>query len=134
MPDHYHLLIKVLDQAKIYQYLNNIGNSYTHFFNTKFERLGPLWKSGYKMVRVKNNEQLLHLSRYINLNPTTAGLVDKSEDWIFSSYRDLITEKLFLNELIKEISISNPETYQKFVENNKDYQKKLKMIKKLKID
>ena len=33
---------------------------------------------------------MLHLSRYIHLNPVSAGLVDRAEDWKFSSYRDYI--------------------------------------------
>jgi hypothetical protein len=33
---------------------------------------------------------LLHLSRYIHLNPVLAGLVNRAEDWEFSSYRDYI--------------------------------------------
>jgi hypothetical protein len=33
---------------------------------------------------------LLHLTRYIHLNPVAAGLVSKAEDWEFSSYRDYL--------------------------------------------
>ena len=33
---------------------------------------------------------LVHLSRYIHLNPVMAGLVERAEDWEFSSYREYI--------------------------------------------
>lgn len=133
MPDHFHLLVKVLDKHFIYHYLNNIGNSYTRFLNTKLERKGPLWQSAYKMVRIKSNEQLLHVSRYIHLNPTTARLVASPEDWEFSSYRNLITNEKLLRKIITEISINNSKRYQKFVEGRIDYQKTLAIIKKLQI-
>lgn len=130
MPDHYHLLVKVLNKDLIYQYINNYGNAYTRYFNTKLGRKGPLWQSGYNSVKVESNEQLLHVSRYIHLNPTTTGLVDKPEDWPYSSYKDYIGNSKFL-DIMKEVSIKSPLTYKKFCEDNIDYQRKLKQIKKL---
>jgi hypothetical protein len=41
-------------------------------------------------VHVDRNEYLVHLSRYIHLNPVVAGLAKQPEDWEFSSYRDYI--------------------------------------------
>jgi putative transposase len=131
MPDHYHLLLKILYNNSFSKYLSDVENSFSRFFNIHFYRKGPLWQSNFKAVRIKSAEQLLHVSRYIHLNPTTANLVDKPEDWRLSSYNDFIKEGQFLKESIKEISISEPSSYKRFVEDNKDYQKKLKIIKKL---
>lgn len=131
IPDHYHLLIKILKDNKLSKYINDIENSYTRYFNIRFNRKGPLWESSFKAVRVENNEQLLHVSRYLHLNPTTAGLVERPEDWKYSSYKDLITNDKFLKEYLHEISISDANSYKRFVENNIDYQKKLGFIKKL---
>ena len=86
MPDHYHLLFKVQDEYSISKYISDIENSYTRYFNLKYHRKGPLWQSRYRYVLIKSNEQLLHTSRYIHLNPTTRGLVSQPEDWQFSSY------------------------------------------------
>lgn len=130
MPDHYHLLIKILKENCLSKYMNDIENSYSRFFNIKFERKGPLWQSNFKFVRIKSNEQLLHVTRYIHINPTTNNLVEKPEDWIFSSYKNYLKKDILKNYLI-EISIKDPETYRKFVEDRIDYQKKLKLIKKL---
>jgi len=114
MPDHYHIVVKVLDQTKICHYLNNIGNAYTHFLNTKLNRKGPLWQSPYKMVLIKTNEQ-------------------KPENWEFSSYRDFITDQKYL-DIVNEISIKRPHSYRTFVEDNQDYQTRIKLIKKVRID
>lgn len=130
MPDHYHLLVKIFS-AKITNYVSKIENSFSRYFNLKFERKGPLWQSRFRSVRIKTNEQLLHVHRYIHLNPTTAGLVDKPEKWLLSSYRDFIEETEFLKKEIREISIFTPKLYKKFVEDQKEYQIKLKQIKSL---
>jgi len=134
MPDHYHLVIKILKDDLLSKYISDVENSYTHFLNKKFGRKGPLWQSRFRAVLIKTNEQLLHVIRYVILNPTTSNLVEKPEDWHFSSYKDIISNPIFLKEYLSEISISNPITFKKFVENNIDYQKKLKLIKKLTLE
>lgn len=134
MPTHYHLLVKILDDDLFSQYIANIENSYSRFFNLKFHRKGPLWESRYKAVRIRSDEQLLHVSRYIHLNPTTAYLVERPEDWQFSSYKDIITDDYFLNKELTDFSMKSKEAYKKFVENNIYYQKTLKIIKNYLLD
>ena len=130
MPDHYHLLIEILKEDCLSKYINDIENSYSRFFNIKFNRKGPLWQSNFKFILIKSNEQLLHISRYININPTTNYLVEKPEDWIFSSYKYYLNNNILKNYLT-EISINDTDSYKNFCENNIDYQRKLKLIKKL---
>lgn len=96
MPDHYHLLIKILKEDVFSKYISNVENSFTRYFNLRFNRKGPLWQGRFKAVRIKNNEQLLHVSRYIHLNPTNNNLVQKPEDWLFSSYKIIISNDYFL--------------------------------------
>lgn len=129
MPDHYHLLVKPLISSNraIYLYIGKIENSFSRYFNLNKHRKGPLWQSRFRSVLIKTNEQLLHVSRYIHLNPVTEGLVAKPEDWQNSSYMDYLNQNTL--KTLKEISIINSQTYRQFVENNKDYQKTLKRIK-----
>jgi len=131
MPDHYHLLLKIIKDNCLTKYINDLENSYTRFFNIKFKRKGPLWQSSFRAVLIKSDEQFLHISRYIHLNPTSAELVIKPADWIYSSYKNIITDKSLLKDILTEYSISNSINYKKFVENNRDYQQKLQLIKKL---
>lgn len=134
MPDHYHFLIKNLFPGGLSKYLNDVENSFTRYFNTKFGRRGPLWVAPFKAVVIRSNEQLLHVTRYIHLNPSTEGLVDKPENWTYSSYKEYINNPFLLKNYLREISISDPVAYKKFVENNQSYQKKLKLIRKLIIE
>lgn len=133
MPDHYHILFKVVGEYPVSKYLNDVENSYTRYFNLKYNRKGPLWQSSYRSVRVCSNEQLLHVSRYIHLNPTTSNLVKRPEDWAHSSYKDCIVNTSLLNNF-NEISTKKSSSYKKFVESSLDYQKSLKEIKRLRLD
>lgn len=134
MPTHYHLVLKVNKDNILSKYIGDVENSYTRFFNQKFDRKGPLWQSRFKAVRIETEEQLLHVTRYVHLNAVTSRLVNLPEDWQFSSYKDFISNKIILKEIITEISISDPNQYKKFVENNIDYQRKLHLIKKIIIE
>ena len=129
MPDHYHLIVKVLSN-NFSKYISDVQNSYTRYFNVKIGRKGPLWQSRYRIAHIKTSEQLLHTTRYVHLNPTSSNLVAKPEDWKFSSYRDFINNQDILRS-ITELTISSPINYRKFVEDRIDYQRKLKKIKNL---
>jgi len=129
MPDHYHLVIKVLKE-QISKYISKVENSITRYFNKINNRKGPLWQSRFKSALIKSNEQLLHVVRYVHINSTTSFFVKKPEDWEFSSYREYLTNKKILKE-VREISIRSVSDFKKFTENNIDYQKRLKSIKKI---
>lgn len=128
MNDHYHLLLKTSND-RLSNFLGQVESSYSHYFNLKYQRRGPLWQSKFRLVRVKTNDQLLHLSRYLHINPTTAYLVDNPKDWEYSSYGEYVKGNAL--DGLKEISIKNPKRYKKFCEDQIDYQRTLKKIKSL---
>ena len=131
MPTHIHFLLTPLKENGISIYMKNLLNSYTRYFNTKNKRKGPLWQGRFKDVLIENSEQLLHLTRYIHLNPTSSGLVKNPEDWKYSSYNEYIgrSDKQVCN--FKEYIDLTPKSYKEFVESRKDDQQELSTIKHL---
>lgn len=93
MPNHLHLLVHQQSNV-INHFMNSIGTRYSMYFNRKYHRIGVLFQDAYKAVLVTSEEQLLHLSRYIHLNPSRQNLDTpcslpeylglKATDWIFS--------------------------------------------------
>jgi len=134
MPTHIHLVLCELKEAGISSFMKKLLDSYTRYFNIKNNRKGPLWQGRFKSILIKTDEQLLHLTRYIHLNPTSDGLVDKPEDWEYSSYREYLnrTDKPLCN-YAPYLKV-NPETYKIFVEDMQDYQRRLSEIKHLLLD
>ena len=131
MPTHIHLLLQQLKDNGISRYINLILKSYAKYFNIKHNRKGPLWEGRFKNVLVDADEQLLHLTRYVHLNPVTAGIVDKPEEWLYSSYReyiDMVNEKESICEY-RDILDITPGSYKKFVEDRISYQRELEKIK-----
>lgn len=136
MPTHIHLILKQLQDNGISDYMRKILNSYSCYFNAKHKRKGPLWESKFKNVLVDNDEQLLHLTRYLHLNPVTALLIDKPENWIFSSYKEYLSKVEDSSVVCQFDNILEikPFLYRKFVNDQISYQKELAKIKKLLVD
>ena len=132
MPTHIHLMLKQLEENGISRFMNNVLNSYTRYFNLRHKRKGPLWEGRFKSKLVKSDEQLLHLSRYIHLNPVTAYLTDQPELWQYSSYKEyLCFEKELRICNFNELINMPPVNYKKFVEDGVSYQRDLAQIKDL---
>ena len=64
--------------------------SYAKSINKQEERSGHLFQGPFQVKLVDRDEYLKWLSRYIHLNPVVAGLVERPEEWAFSSYRDYV--------------------------------------------
>ena len=135
MPTHLHLILKQLEDHGISTFMSNILNGYTRYFNSKHKRKGPLWESEFKNVLVENDEQLYHLSRYLHLNPVTAHLVEKPENWVFSSYQEFISQSkdVEICDFMELIDIE-PSSYKKFVNDQISFQRELDKIKHLLLD
>lgn len=136
MPTHFHFTLRQENDEGILKFIRRISNSYAHYFNTKHDMRGGLFERNYKAIHVGTDEQLIHLSRYIHLNPSTAFLVEKPEDYPFSSYRAYLgLEKLnFLDTSFISRFFPNVKDYQKFVDDRIGYQRELKKIKDLLFD
>lgn len=134
MPTHIHLILKQLSPSGISNFMSNVLNSYTRYFNTKYHRKGPLWESKFQNVPVENDEQLLHLTRYLHLNPTTASLVEKPQDWKFSSYKEYLGKDDNPICQFEDLLEIQPSQYRAFVQDRVAYQRELAIIKKQLID
>ena len=136
MPTHIHLVLQQLKKNGISIYMNKVLNSYTRYFNGKHHRKGPLWTGRFKRVLVETDEQLIHLTRYVHLNPVTAHLVDRPELWEFSSYCEYLAKKPMKDKIceFKHILEMSPGEYKKFVDNQISYQRELAAMKDLTLE
>jgi putative transposase len=139
MPNHYHFILQQLSPSGITQFVGNLQNSYARYFNTKYTRVGPLWQGRFKAVMVESSNQLLHLSRYIHLNPYTNSVVKTIEElknYPWSSlleYTSTVNKPLcYLPTIISYFK--NSQAYLDFVLNTAEYQKELALLKHLAID
>jgi putative transposase len=66
--------------------VQSIGRNYVQYYNECYGSTGTLWESRYRATVIDAKEYLLTCSRYIELNPVRNKLVDKVQDYRWSSY------------------------------------------------
>lgn len=121
MPNHFHFEVKELTENGVPKFAQRLGNSYTLYFNTKYDRVGRLFESTYKSVEINTDEQLVHLSRYIHANPVISSKVKlnikqlKTYQWT--------SLPIYLGEKSK---ICQPDEIMNFFKSGEDYWKFVK--------
>ena len=134
MPNHFHIVVKQLVDDGVKNYLRLVSDSFAHYFNIKNDRGGPLFESRFKAVRIEKDAQLLHVVRYIHLNPYSSYLVKNLEDlgqYPFSSFPEYIgkAKKEICQKRLVLDHFKIYGKYKEFVFNQADYQKSLAKIK-----
>lgn len=128
MSNHFHLLIKQSDAHDIELFMRSFATRYSSYFNKRYQRSGTLFEGPYKAVLIYSDEQLLHLSRYIHLNPAPDLFQQPS------SYPDYLQHKntswVQTQDILKYFK--NPLAYKKFVES--ENQSSLSIITKFTLD
>ncbi|MDO9028368.1 MAG: transposase [Candidatus Roizmanbacteria bacterium] len=132
MPNHHHFLIKQLQPKGIPSFVSNIQNGFAKYYNIKNKRHGSLFCGMFKAVLIKSEEQFIHVSRYIHLNPVISNLIRIEElDYYpltsFSSYMKNFNHIFLTKELIFK-HFKNISVYKKFIYDQEDYLKRLNEI------
>jgi len=136
MPNHFHLMIKQTTKEAIIDIMRALSNSYVIYFNKKYERTGPLFSGKYKAVLVEGESYLLHLTRYIHLNPIDLGYTRSDlVSYPYSSYANYLGKKnaewLNPEEIIsffrsaQKKNLRDMLSYQSFVEDYLEDSKKI---------
>ena len=93
MLNHYHFLLHPQEDGILSRFIQRLFNSYTQAFNKQQKRSGTLFEGRAKSVLVDTDEYILHLCRYIHLNPVKAKLVSHPGDWPYSNYLEWVKKR-----------------------------------------
>jgi putative transposase len=116
MTNHVHLLVTPTTESAIPKMMQDLGRLYVRYFNREYRRSGTLWEGRYKSCLVQTEQYLLECSRYIELNPVRADMVDDPAEYTWSSYQG--------NALGKEIKLLTPhEEYLRLGKNQVERQR-----------
>lgn len=122
MDNHFHICVKQITDGGISKYMQRISNSYTKYFNTRYDRRGHLFQGPYHLIPVKDNNQLLYLSAYIHKNPVALpGVRGREELYTWSSYPDYVSSNRWGDLLLQGVLLDqfeNPGDYLSFVKDS----------------
>ncbi|MGD9602285.1 MAG: transposase [Gammaproteobacteria bacterium] len=86
MTNHVHLLVTPTEADAVPRMMQTVGRRYVRYFNHRHGRTGTLWEGRYKSCVVQHEDYLLTCHRYIEMNPVRAGMVNRPQDYRWSSY------------------------------------------------
>jgi len=86
MSNHLHILIET-PKAPLSKIMQGINQSYTMYFNRKYNTVGHLFQGRYKAILCDRDRYQLSLVKYIHLNPVRAGIVETPEEYRWSSHQ-----------------------------------------------
>lgn len=135
MPNHFHLLLKQEAEQGISKYMQRLTLSFVRYYNTLHKQKGPLFESKFKAVHIESENQLLHVSRYIHLNPSSAELVEDPIKYPYSTFAYYVQggeQKPLVFDTI--LRTKRREYYRNFVYDNLEYQQTLQFIKNQLLD
>jgi len=87
MTNHVHFLVTPGDEAALSNTMKVVGSRYAQYMNLRYKRTGTLWEGRHRSSLVQSDKYLLTCSRYIELNPVRAGMVEeRPEEYRWSSF------------------------------------------------
>lgn len=106
MNNHLHTII-IAEKSVLISIMKRINISYAMSYNTKHERIGPVFQDRFKSEAITDESYLLGAIRYIHNNPVKAGIVNKVDDYKWSSIQEYLgNQSILLDNETKEAIIN----------------------------
>jgi putative transposase len=101
--NHFHFLVRIKDSVAVeainpkdrplWRYFADFFNAYAKMINLKYGRTGSLFQERYRRKKVDSEKYLIQLILYIHRNPVKHGISDKCENYPYSSYQSILSDK-----------------------------------------
>jgi REP element-mobilizing transposase RayT len=105
MSNHFHLVLETPESLTLSDGMQWLNGTYAAWFNAKYKRAGHLFQGRFKSFLIEKEAYLLEVLRYVVLNPVRAKMVERPDDYRWSSYRatagfEAAPDWLALDELV----------------------------------
>ena len=87
MPNHFHLLLWPRNDGDLSRWMQWFTTAHVRRYHAHYGTSGHVWQGRFKAFPIQKDGHLLTVLRYVERNPLRADLVDRAEDWPWSSLR-----------------------------------------------
>jgi putative transposase len=87
MPNHFHFALWPRDDGDLSRWMHWLMTTHVGRYLRHHHSSGHIWQGRFKAFPMEDDERLLTALRYIERNPLRARLVDRADDWPWSSLR-----------------------------------------------
>jgi putative transposase len=89
MPNHWHLLLSPEAEGALSRFMHWLTTTHARRWQTQrgTDGQGAVYQGRFKAIPVANDHHFLWVCRYVERNPLRASLVDRADEWRWSSLR-----------------------------------------------
>ena len=85
MPNHFHLALWPRRDGDLSKYMMWLSTAHVRRYHEHYHTSGHVWQGRFRSFPIQEDDHLLRVLRYLERNPVRAGLVERAEDWLWSS-------------------------------------------------
>ena len=85
MPNHFHLVLWPRHDGDISRWVHWLLTTQVRRYQKHYHSSGHVWQGRFKSFPIQEDDHLRVVLRYVERNPLRAGLVERAEDWGWSS-------------------------------------------------
>jgi putative transposase len=90
MPDHMHLILTPAPDVSLEKAMQFLKGGYSFLLKSKLD----VWERSYRERRIVDAQDFATARRYVEQNPVRAGIVDRAEEYPFSSGAKDLTDPI----------------------------------------
>ena len=87
MNNHFHLVLWPHEDGDLSRWMQWLMTSHVRRYHRHYKGSGHIWQGRFKAFPVQSDEHYLTVLRYVERNPLRAKMVEKSQDWEWSSLK-----------------------------------------------
>ena len=132
MQNHFHIIARENKEGSISKFMGKLSTSYSMYFNTKYERSGPLFCHPFRARHISGEDYFRYVVSYVHLNPLDVIFPKSSrqrfdlkqaeeflDSYWYSSYQDYFHSRRLESKIINKealpIEISDLETVEQML-------------------
>ena len=122
MPNHWHMVLYPRADGELSKFLQRITLTHTQRYHSKRWTVGygPIYQGRYKSLPVEKDGHFLTLVRYVERNAQRAGLVQRAEEWPWSSAYARLYGNASQKGLLSSWPVPEPGHYLKWLKRSQD--------------
>jgi putative transposase len=109
MPNHFHLALRPREDGQLSAYMAWLLTAHVRRYHNHYHSSGHIWQGRFKSFPIEEDNHLLTVLRYIERNPLRANLVDRAQDWLWSSAAGVADDEAHPRPLLDPGPVTRPE-------------------------
>ena len=97
MSNHFHLVLWPYEDGDIGKWMHWLLTSHVRRHHKRRGTDGRIWQGPFRSFPIEQDEHLLNVMRYTERNPLRANLVERAEQWPWSSLHEIVKGELSLS-------------------------------------